>query len=250
MLPFVLSIVGGLIVVILLAIFINKIPRKFHIIMVVLLLGASAFFGYKLYKSIEEPVKFKAVKEERYRQVIAQLVKLREAQNAHKTITGTYSNDIDKLARFIDTAQFARLSKRDTSVVDRERNIKFRLDPETGGYYKEITIVDTLGFTPVKDSLFKEVDIKSLLTYKFKDAKGKIDLATDVVIDKENRIPVFRARADKRDILHDQPEKLVVKELEVTEIEAVKGEFIEVGSLDEITTSGNWPRQFAPDDKK
>lgn len=246
MLPLILSIVGGLLVVVLLALFINKIPRKFHLIMVILLLAASAFFGYKLYKAIEEPVIFEAVKEERYKNIIAKMVMLREAQNAHKTVTGQYSNDINNLARFIDTAQFAITNQRDTSVVDVERNKKFRLDPQNGGYYKEITIVDTLGYKSVKDSLFSTVNVKNLLTYKFDDVEGKIDLGTDVVIDKENRIPVFQAKADKMDILSDQPKKLVARELDAREIESVRGRYIQVGSLEEISTSGNWPRQYAP----
>jgi xanthosine utilization system XapX-like protein len=249
MLPLLLSIVGGLIVVVLLAIFINKIPKKFHILMVVALLLASAFFGYKLYKAIEEPVKFEAVKEERYRKVIANLINLREAQQAHKTITGKYSNSIDGLATFIDTAEFALIQKRDSSVADREKNIKFRLDPEEGGYYKEITLTDTLGYRSVKDSLFKEINVRDLLKYDIEGAPGSIELKTDVVFDKENRIPVFRARADKKDILFDQPERLLERELEIKEIEAVQGSHIQVGSLDEITTSGNWPRQYAPGDK-
>jgi hypothetical protein len=253
MLPLILSIVGGLIVVVLLAIFINKIPKKFHIVMVILLLVASGFFGFKLYKSIEEPVRFKAVSEERYRDVIEQMIHLREAQNAMKAVTGKYTDDINALAEFVDTAQFARTTKRDTSVVDRERNIKFRLDPETGGYMKEITIVDTLGFTPVRDSLkFQNVDVSKLLEYDFENApQGKqISLETSDVVDKENRIPVFRAVAEKEDILHDQPKKLVAQELEQTDIEAVRGPVIQVGSLDEITTSGNWPRQLAPTENK
>lgn len=249
MLPLLLSIVGGLIAVVLLAIFINRIPKKFHILMVVLLLGASAFFGYKLYKAIEEPVKFEAVKEERYRKVIANLINLREAQQAHKTITGNYSNDIEKLATFIDTAEFALTQKRDSSVADVEKNIKFRLDPQNGGYYKEITITDTLGYRSVKDSLFSKIDVKELLNYGIEGVPGSIELKTDYVFDKENRIPVFRARADKKDILFDQPERLLERELEIKEIEAVKGRYIQVGSLDEITTSGNWPRQYAPGDK-
>ena len=246
MLTLVLSIVGGLIAVILLAIFINKIPKKFHIIMVVLLLGLSGFFGYKLYKAIEEPVKFEAVKEKRYRKVIEKLIHLREAQMAHKTITGDYSSDIDKLAKFVDTAEFALTMQRDSTIPDREKNKKFRLDEETGGYYKEITLTDTLGFKSVKDSLFKEIEIRNLLKYDIKDAPGQIELETDYVFDKENRIPVFRARADKKDILFDQPERLLERELEVIAIEAVPGRYIRVGSLDEISTSGNWPRQYAP----
>jgi hypothetical protein len=194
-------------------------------------------------------VKFEAVKEERYRKIITKLIHLREAQQAHKTITGNYSNNIDGLATFIDTAQFALTQKRDSSVADVEKNIKFRLDPQNGGYYREITLIDTLGYRAVKDSLFKKINVRDLLNYDIEGAPGKIELKTDYVFDKENRIPVFRARADKKEVLFDQPERLLERELEIREIEAVKGRYINVGSLEEITTSGNWPRQYAPGDK-
>lgn len=249
MLNLIISVVLGLIVLILLAVFINKIPKKFHPIIIIALLAVSGFFGYKLYKSIEEPVKFEAAKEERYLQVVSQLTKLREAQNAHKSITGNYANDIDKLSRFIDTAQFALTQKRDSTVIDEERNVKFRLranDPN--GYKKEITIVDTLGFTSVKDSLFKNVDVAQLLKYKVEGTPGSIELKTEIVFDKDNRVPVFRAVANKKDILFDQPKRLVKNELEIKSVEAIDGPTIYVGSLDEITTSGNWPRQYAPND--
>jgi xanthosine utilization system XapX-like protein len=242
----IISVVLGLIVLVLLAIFINKIPKKAHPIIIIVLLGVSGFFGYKLYKSIEEPVKFEATKEERYKAVISQLILLREAQGAHKSVTGTYSNDINALAKFIDTAQFARTQKRDSTVIDEERNLKFRLradDPN--GYKKEITIVDTLGFSSVRDSLFKDVNVKKLLEYPFEGAPGSIKLETSVFIDKENRIPIFRAMAMKEDILWDQPERLLKDELEVKSVEGIDGNAIIVGSLDEVTTSGNWPRQYA-----
>ena len=243
----IISVVLGLIVLVLLAIFINKIPKKLHPLMIVVLLGVSGFFGYKLYKSIEEPVKFEAAKEERYRDVVSQLILIREAQNAHKNITGTYTDDINKLARFIDTAQFALTQKRDSTVIDQERNLKFRLSAnDPNGYKKEITITDTLGFTSVKNSLFSKVDVSQLLKYNtIEGAPGAIELKTDVVIDKENRVPVFKATAMKKDILFDQPERLVKDELEVKSVEAIDGPTIFVGSLDEITTSGNWPRQYA-----
>ncbi|WP_240642459.1 hypothetical protein [Nonlabens xiamenensis] len=242
----IISVVLGLIVLVLLAIFINKIPKKLHPIVIIILLGISGFFGYKLYKTIEEPVKFEAVKEERYKQVIGQLIHLREAQNAYKTITGTYSDNIDALAKFVDTAEFALTQKRDSTVIDRERNIKFRLSPDDpNGYKKEITLIDTLGFRSVKDSLFTDVKIAQLLEYPFEGAPGSIELKTDVYIDKDNRIPIFRARAMKKDILWDQPERLLKDELEIRSVEAIDGDAIVVGSLDEVTTSGNWPRQYA-----
>ena len=109
-----------------------------------------------------------------------------------------------------------------------------------------MTLTDTLGYRSVKDSLFSKVDVSKLLEYEIEGAPGKIELKTDYVFDKQNRIPVFRARADKSDLLWDQPARLTERELENMAIEAVSGKYIKVGDLDEITTSGNWPRQYAP----
>ncbi len=240
----ILSVVLGIIVLVVLAIFINRIPRKLHIVIILVLLALIGFFAFKLYQSIAEPVQFEAVKEERYEKVVGQLIKLRDAETAHKLIVGRYTDDINALATFIDTAQFALTQKRDSSVVDVEKNRRYGLSG-TGGYYKEITIVDTLGFRSVKDSLFNNVDIKSLLNYPVEGAPGKISLEVDTVVDGENLISVFQARASKEDILFDQPERLVQQELEVKAVEAIDGPYIQVGSLDEVTTSGNWPRQYA-----
>ncbi len=240
----ILSVVIGIIVLVLLAIFINKIPRKLHIIIILVLLALIGFFGYKLYQSIAEPVKFEEVKEERYKEVVEQLIRLRDAEVAHKLITGKYTDDIEALARFVDTAQFALLSKRDSSIVDVEKNKRYGLSG-TGGYYKEITMIDTLGFKSVKDSLFRDVDVRSLLQYKINGAPGKITLETGTVVDGENQLPVFEAKASKKDILFDQPERLVQRELEIKAVEAIDGSEIIVGSLNEVSTSGNWPRQYA-----
>ncbi|BAO56664.1 hypothetical protein [Nonlabens marinus] len=240
----ILSVVLGIIVLVLLAIFINKIPRKLHIIIILVLLALIGFFGYKLYQSIAEPVKFEEVKEERYKQVVEQLIQLRDAEVAHKLITGKYTDDIEALARFIDTAQFALISKRDSSIVDVEKNKRYGLTG-TGGYYKEITIIDTLGFKSVKDSLFSNVDVRNLLKYKIEGAPGQISLETGTVADADNQIGVFAAKASKKDILFDQPERLVQRELEIKAVEAIDGPEITVGSLEEVSTSGNWPRQYA-----
>ncbi|WP_194850595.1 hypothetical protein [Nonlabens antarcticus] len=240
----ILSVVIGIIVLVLLAIFINKIPRKLHIVIIIVLLALIGFFGFKLYQSIAEPVKFEKVKEERYQKVVAQLIRLRDAQVAHKLITGKYTKDIEALARFIDTAQFALTQKRDSSIIDVEKNKRYGLSG-TGGYYKEITMVDTLGFKSVKDSLFQNVDVRNLLSYDIPGAPGKITLETGTVADGDNQLQVFVAKASKKEILFDQPERLVQRELEIKQVEAIDGAEIIVGSLEEVSTSGNWPRQYA-----
>lgn len=240
----ILSVVVGIIVLVLLAIFINKIPRKLHIVIILVLIALIGFFGFKLYQSIAEPVKFEEVKEQRYKQVVEQLIYLREAEIAHKLVTGRYTNDIDALAKFVDTAQFALTQKRDSSIADVERNRRYGLSGP-GGYYKEITIVDTLGFRSVKDSLFKNVDVRSLLQYKIEGAPGKITLETGTVQDGDKQLQVFEARASKKEILFDQPERLLNRELEIKAVEAIDGAYIIVGSLNEVSTSGNWPRQYS-----
>ena len=56
---------------------------------------------------------------------------------------------------------------------------------------------------------------------------------------------ISEAKASKKDILFDQPERLVQRELELKAVEGINGPSIIVGSLDEVSTSGNWPRQYA-----
>jgi hypothetical protein len=60
-------------------------------------------------------------------------------------------------------------------------------------------------------------------------------------------VPTFRARAPKEGILKGMNESLVKQELEVVESDQIRGEYVSVGSLDEVTTGGNWPPSY---DKK
>lgn len=242
---FIISVVLGIVAIVLVAKFANKLSKKVNTIIQAVLVILVIIFCYKLYQSVDEPIKFNQIKEERYSQVVSQLAMIRDAQIAHKTITGVYTSDINKLAAFVDTAKFALIQKRDIQVVDEERNRLFGVT----GYMKEVTITDTLGFKSVKDSLFKKVDVKKLLDYKFPNAKGKIKLETGVYYDDGNEISTFMASAEKKDILHDLPPKLVKAELKVRAVEAIDGPTITVGNLEEVSTAGNWPRKYATAEK-
>ena len=63
---------------------------------------ASIFFAYKIYDSINGPIKFNQVKNERYAKVINRLKDIRTAQIAHKDVKGQFSNNFDSLIKFID----------------------------------------------------------------------------------------------------------------------------------------------------
>jgi len=241
----IISVVLGIIAIVLVAKFANKLSRNANRIIQAVLIAFVIFFCYKLYVSIDEPLKFENTKEKRYSQVVTQLALLRDAQVAHKTVTGVYTNDINKLAAFVDTAKFALTQKRDIQVVDVERNNRFGVS----GYMKEQTIIDTLGFRSVKDSLFKNIEVRSLLDYSFPNAKGKIKLETSVYYDDDAEISTFKATASKKDILHGQPPKLIKAELKVRAVEAIDGPTITVGDLEQISTAGNWPRKYATSEK-
>ena len=62
----------------------------------------AVFFSYKIYDSINGPINFNKIKNERYALVINKLKLIRKAQIAHKDVKGTYSNNFDSLTKFID----------------------------------------------------------------------------------------------------------------------------------------------------
>ena len=80
------------------------------------------------------------LKNKRYAEVIERLVDIRDAQLAHRQVTGEFAQDFDNLVKFIDTAQFTITQRRDTLVLDEELTKRY------GGVetMKEITLIDTL----------------------------------------------------------------------------------------------------------
>ena len=111
------------------------------------------FLGYLVFSAVYEPIQFNKVKEKRYAKVIERLVDIRAAQLAHKTVTGRYEKDFDKLVRFIDTAEFVLTQRRDTTYLDAEYRKAYGVDR-----YKDDIVIDTLGTASIKDSLFKNSD--------------------------------------------------------------------------------------------
>ena len=57
-------------------------------------------------------------------------------------------------------------------------------------------------------------------------------------------VSTFMARTPKKAILAGMSESLVKQELEVIQTDQIKGEYISVGSLEEVTSGGNWPPSY------
>ena len=59
---------------------------------------------------------------------------------------------------------------------------------------------------------------------------------------------VFEASVDKSIILFDQDKNLVSNEKQTVSVDGVNGPKIVVGSMNEVKTTGNWPKNFSNKD--
>jgi hypothetical protein len=135
----------------------------------------SIFFASQIYSSINGPIKFNQVKNDRYTLVIDRLKDIRTAQIAHKDVNGFYANNFDSLVSFIDKGIFTVIEKRDSSYL--EYNRTYRID-----MLKEVEIVDTLGFVPVKDSLFGDNEsYKMMANVPIEGTDSEFSIKADII---------------------------------------------------------------------
>ncbi len=192
-------------------------------------------FGYLIYKSVTGPIEFQKVKQERFAKVVAKLKDIRNAQEAYKSVNGKYANDFNQLISFVDTGRYVITQQRDSSYMEFDQ--VYKIDQ-----LKEVKIIDTLGFVSVKDSLFKKDDrYKTLMDIPGAPGGEKIEMKSAIIEKSGYKAPVFEAKVMKNILLSDQPRDLVTKENNHNSVEEINGNAIIVGSLEEVSTSGNWP---------
>ncbi|TRO66313.1 hypothetical protein [Christiangramia sabulilitoris] len=199
------------------------------------------FLAYLTFNAVYEPIQFNKIKEKRYAKVIKNLKDIRSAELAHKEVTGKFQGNWDSLVKFLDTAEFAITQRRDTTFLDEEYKKTYGVDQ-----YIESVVIDTLGFVPVKDSLFKgnEERYRTMMNIPIEGVDGTFDLEAGTILKGENKIPVFEVKVAKARILNDQDRTLVLQENEIQSVDDVNGRYISVGSMSEVNTSGNWPKVY------
>lgn len=237
----ILIIVAGVIVTALLAYaVVNFIPRKLHWIVSIILIALAAFLVYKINFEIQKPITFNKEKKVKYARVIENLKIIRDAEVAHKRVTGTYTADGDALIQFIDTAKFA---------ITETKNVPKTIDLG-GGITKEVEerVVDTVGYEDVRAS-FVGMDYKNMMqipgtTEKFKIEVGEIEKIAGL------KAAVFEVKVDKALILKGMDFNLVKQEKEAIGGEEIRGEYVSIGSLGEVSEDGNWPPFYDKRDKQ
>ena len=202
-------------------------------------------FASLLFKSIYNEIKFDEVKNARYQVVIKNLKDIRDSQLAHRTVKGVFQDNWDSLVKFVEIDSFTITQRRDSSILDKEMTKRY------GGVktYKDIVIVDTLGLVSVKDSLFGFDDryLRMMNVPFSKNDQTRFELNAGFLNQNGIDIPVFEAFVRKRVILSDQSLNLVLKENQVQSVDGVNGPTLKIGSMNEVNTNGNWPKNYSKD---
>ena len=191
--------------------------------------------AYLIYQSVNGPIEFKKVRQERFQAVINKLKDIRDSQEAYKSVNGKYAGNFESLVQFIDTGSHTITQQRDSSFMRFDRVYQIELQVDT-------IVVDTLGFVKVKDSLFKNSDsYKSMMEVPYAQNGEKFEIKADIIEKSGYKAPVFEAKVKKDVVLYDQPADLVNQENARNSVEEVNGDHIKVGSLVDVSTNGNWP---------
>ncbi|MBE7630375.1 hypothetical protein [Tenacibaculum piscium] len=230
-----LMILAATIVAILLALLIVKfVPLKIRWLVSILLLGATVFLTYKIYSGIMEPIHFAKEKEVRYAKVITNLRLIRDAEVKYKEVKRTYTNNKDSLINFIENGKL---------VLTQTTNVEEKVN-RGGGIFVTVSKkqIDTIGTEPVS-KYFTGKDYKTMFKVpgtdkEFELATGKVEKVAGLFV------PVFEAKVEKSAILKGMLTSLVKQELEAVETDQIKGKFVSVGSLEDVTTGGNWPPSY------
>ena len=215
-----------------------KLTEKNRKIITYVLYLLSIILVFQIYNSIDAPIEFNKVKNERYQKVIERLKDIRNAQVAFKSVNGIYSDNFDSLVNFIETGQFTIIEKRDSSYMQYDR--VYRID-----MLREVIVVDTLGFVSVKDSLFKNDNrYKDLALVPIDGIDEKFSIKADIIDKNGYNVPVFEVKVSKDIILFDQNKDLLMQEKETVSVDGVNGPALVLGSLEDVSTNGNWPTTF------
>lgn len=217
---------------------VKYLPLKLRWVASIALLGVAIFLVYLIYQGIMGPIEFNQKKRARYAPVIENLKIIRDAQIDYYEVTGNYTDNEEVLISFIDTAKRAIIEMRDT-VVKVNKGTKWQ--PVMVDVEKRIK--DTIAYEPIL-TRFQDRDYKNMFNVpgldgtKFTITVGKVEKIVGL------EVPVFEVKTAKEPILKGMDRSLVKQELEAVTADEIKGAYVSVGSLSEVTTGGNWPPSY------
>lgn len=215
------------------------VPKKVRPVISLLLYGLAILLAYNIYGKVMEPIHFKQEKEAKYTEVINRLKVIRDVQADHKTVTGAYAKTLDDLVKFVETDSFAVTeSKNEVRSVNKGGGITVE---------EEFLVVDTIGFEPVVNK-YSTRNYKDIKKVPGTDAEFELELG-QVQKSHGDMRPVYEVKVKKSIVLAGMNPDLVRLEEATENNDQVKGAYIRVGSLAEVSDSGNWPPSYDIHDK-
>jgi hypothetical protein len=209
---------------------VNKLPSKLKPVVSVVLWAVIIYLGYNIYQSIMKPIHFNQKKKVKYAKVIENLKVIRDAELAYGEVYRKFTANPKTLIGFIEKDSFAITEIKNVVVTEQRGRITVDVEKR---------IVDTVGFEPVSKS-FEGRDYKNMMTVPGTDSKFVLAVGT---VEKVQGVQasVFEAKVDKAVVLQGMDEDLINQEKEALGGINVPGEFISVGSLEDVNSNGNWP---------
>lgn len=229
-------ILGAVLVAVLLSFAIVKyLPLNLRWIPSIIMLLLAVFLGFKIYNGIMEPIEFSKTKVKKYAPVVENLKIIRDAEVKFFEKNGKYTENKALLIKFIEEAKLALTETR--TVIDKVN--------KGGGVIIDVErrVTDTIGYEPVL-KYFEGRDFKNMFKVpgvegaEFELEIGEVEKVQGLIVS------TFMARTPKKAILVGMSESLVKQELEVIQTDQIKGKYISVGSLEEVTSGGNWPPSY------
>jgi len=206
----------------------------------ILLFIAIIALAYLSYQSINKPLEFGKIQEQRYERIIDQLKDIRKAQGAYKEVNGKYTGSFDTLISFIKTDSMP-LIKSIGSLTDEQVEAGMT---EKEAVKKGFITRDTIKISALDTIFGKEYAIENLKYVPFTKGQHEFKLGAGVFITgSQVKVQVFKARVSNMIIFEDIFEEYSeeIKELNGNRIRLNKYPGLMVGSLEEANNNaGNW----------
>ena len=192
--------------------------------------------GYALYQSIQTPIEFRQVKQQRYEATIQKLKDIRKAQLAYKDEHGKFTGSFDTLINFIKTDSLSvvkAIGRIPDSLLEQGMT-------EQQALREGIISRDTIRVA-IKDSLFRqEFKADELWRVPHTD-NDSFQLGATTVESGNVQVQVFEAKVHNNVLLYDQNKQLLINLNERMEKKLNKFPGVKVGDLEQPNNNaGNW----------
>jgi len=204
----------------------------------IVLLAAIAVFGYLIWQSIDEPIKFDKNKKKRYNATIQRLMDIRTAELAYLSVNNRFTGDFDSLIDFVkhDSIPVVRAIGSVPDTLTEKEALKMGIIKRDTAYVMTLDTlfakgypIDSLPFVPYTNGE------KFVLGAKILEVGSKVNEST-------LKVPVFEAKVLNRVLLKGLNEQLRINlDDELFKMDRYPG--LKVGSLEtNVNNAGNWEK--------